>query len=417
MQHAAKIRLAETTAPTCRADDVASNDASLVRRTARNDVGHPQSVIAVQRQADVFRQRPDVEVALFVECLCGHGRFAKNVVHLMAMKAALPSHFPVRAAQPAFVARQLTGRFRLPAQIGRGPIDVPLPPPRIIMMRQDTRECGDQRRFGDAGRIRHVIASAEHTIDVSLRRKKPTPPRHVEVRKPFDGKNAKVDGRGVRQTHRDELSQKRVQFQPAFEHLLVKGRALLAGQTSERDKQRPILLARFRHRLGEIRAPRNDEAWPGPALFPRADRDLFPKQRCCGASRLERQHEGEKKGFHAAQFFSSAGEKSNHAKITFCILQTGAEVGPLRCGGPARVQRAERFQYGRAISTTRCAAECGADSAARCPDLSRVPRSIWFFPIGQCYSAQWLRGMSYPGYANKNQHLPQRGCGESLSER
>jgi hypothetical protein len=42
-------------------------------------------------------------------------------------------------------------------------------------------------------------------------------------------------------------------------------------------------------------------------------------------------------------------------------------VGTSRCDVPARVQRAERLYKGVCVREKSCAAERGADSAARCP--------------------------------------------------
>src|SRR6185436_3235697 len=97
-------------------------------------------------------------------------------------------------------------------------------------MREHPAQGTAERGRGDARRVRHMVASAEHPIDASLRRKKPTPPRQVQVRKTFHRKEAEVDGRGVGKTDSDELRQERVQIRPAFKHFLIEISALFARE-------------------------------------------------------------------------------------------------------------------------------------------------------------------------------------------
>jgi hypothetical protein len=122
-------------------------------------------------------------------------------------------------------------------------------------MREHSLQRLDQRARGDARRVGHVVAAAEHAVNPSLRREEPAPPREVQVRKTFHREDAQVDRRGVRQAHGDELGQQRIQGRPAFEDFLVEIGALFARETSERDEQRSILVPRLDHRRGEICAP------------------------------------------------------------------------------------------------------------------------------------------------------------------
>src|SRR6185295_14163524 len=125
-------------------------------------------MVTIHGEPDVFRQRPYLEVAMFIECLRGHSRLTKNVVHLMAMKAGLFLHTLVRVARPTLVAWQLSRRFRRAGEVRRGTVEVPLRAPRVVVVGQHTQERGDECGFGYSGGVRDIIASAENAIDSSF---------------------------------------------------------------------------------------------------------------------------------------------------------------------------------------------------------------------------------------------------------
>jgi len=89
MQNASKIRLAEKAAATGSGKDVAWFHACFIGWAVWFHAGDKQAVIAVESEADVLGQRPNIEVVLFVEGFGGNGRLPKNVVYLVTMEARL----------------------------------------------------------------------------------------------------------------------------------------------------------------------------------------------------------------------------------------------------------------------------------------------------------------------------------------
>jgi len=100
-----------------------------------------------------------------------------------------------------------------------------------------------------------MILAAENRVDLYLGREEISPPGNIQILKSLHRQNSQIDRRGIRQPHRDELREQRRKQRPAFHHILVKRRALLAAQAAQRHQQRAILRLCFGQRPLQIIAP------------------------------------------------------------------------------------------------------------------------------------------------------------------
>src|SRR6185436_13886647 len=132
LQRGAEVRLAEQTPAAGRAERVARSQAGLRRRAAVDDALHEQAVVAIEREPDVLRQRPRVEILALVEALRVDRFLTQHLRDLMAMQALRLAPVAVRGARPRRVARQIAGRSGAAGEIRGRAVDVPRGAARIV---------------------------------------------------------------------------------------------------------------------------------------------------------------------------------------------------------------------------------------------------------------------------------------------
>ena len=212
MQRRAQVSLTEQSTAIRHGESITGRDTDPRRGRTLLHLGHEQTVVAVDLQPDVLGQRPRRERRL-VELVGIDCRLPQDLGDLVAMETRLLRRLE-RLPPPRLVTRQLTRRGRGHIVRDSRPVDVPLAATGRVVMIEDASHRRGERRAADPRRVGHLVAAAEHAVHLRLRRQEPTPPRHVEVLKPFDRQSCEVDLHRIRQTNRHELPQQRCQFGP-----------------------------------------------------------------------------------------------------------------------------------------------------------------------------------------------------------